>query len=230
MQLLDIIARVQSKCDDPDGTYLTSDYVMGFAQDAYEWLYDKMLTADSDFDQQVVILPAVAAGSPDLTQYQASGQPLATLVQPRMIRWRLPGQDATFFRRADGPLDYVRDMPAGIPQLDSWAWMRFSVKLSNFSTALDLEVSGDFLFDTLTSPDSQLQISINANRVLACKIASEVGKARGNDKWVTIYGADADDAFDDLMLAMTRAKQAKTHRVGRISRSTGNTNKLSTSH
>jgi len=230
MQMSDINSRVRAKLDDQDATYATDDYILSFAPDAYEWLYVRMLTANSDFDENIVVLNAVTAGSPDLSQYQAAGQPLATLVQPRMIRWKIPGTNPTFFRKADGPLDFVRDMPNGIPQLDSWAWQRFSIKLSNFSTALDLEITGDFLFDPLTAPDSQVEISLIANRVFSCKLASEIGKARGNDKWAQTYGQDADDAFDDLMMSITRANQAKTNRVGRISRSTGNTNKLSTSH
>jgi hypothetical protein len=229
VQFLDIVARVASKCDDPEQTVVDTNYVLGFAQDVYEWLFNKLILTGAEFATQVVVLPAVTAGSPDLNAFQASGQPLATLIQPRIIRWRVPGQDATFWRRADGPLDYIRDMPSvGIPQLDSWAWMRYSIKLSTFSTALDIEVTGEFLFDPLTAPDSQIQIAQNSNRCFSCKLASEVGKARGNKDWIKIYGDDADEAFDDLAIAMTRADQAKTRRLGRISRGTGTQQKLIT--
>lgn len=218
MQLSDIAARVRAKVDDPDATYVTDDMILGLANDAYDWLFAKMRLTNSGFDDSIVILPSVPAGSPDLNQYQASGQPLETLIRPRMLRWRLPGTDARFFRRADGPLDYVRDIQNGIPAIDSWTWERYSIGLSNFSTPLDIEISGEFLFDPLTAPDSQIQISKIANRVLSCKIAAEVGKARGNDKWVQTYEADATDALDDLDIALTKENQAKTARVGKISR------------
>jgi hypothetical protein len=219
MQLSDIASRVAFKLDDPDQTYVTPDYVAGFAQDVYEWLYNKLRLTGNQFAEEAVIVPNVNAGIPTLDGYMAAGQLLATLLQPRMIRWRLPGQDASFFRRADGPLDAVRDLPNGIPVLDSWAFLRQSIKLSNFSTALDLEVTGDFLFDPLVAPESQLQIAMNMNRCFSCKLASEIGgKARGNDKWQTTYEADADDALDDLAIAMTKANQGKTERVARMSR------------
>lgn len=230
MQMLDIIARVAAKCDDPDQTYITTDYVMGFVNDVLDWLYNEFKLTGSQFDTSIVPLSAVPAGSPDLNTYQASGQPLATMILPRMVRWKLPGLDPTYWRRADGPLDYVRDIQPGIPILDSWAWQRYSLKLSNFSTALDLEITGDFLYDPVTAPDDQIQISQNANRVFSCKLASEVGKARGNDKWVKTYGDDADDALDSLKIAMTKANQAKTERVGRISRAAGNASRLITNH
>lgn len=226
MQFQDIVSRVQFKCDDIDGTYITSEYCQAGAQDVYEWLYNKLRLVDSSFDTVVVVLPAVPAGTPDLTSYQAAGNPLATLVQPRMIRWRIPGQPDTQWRKADGPLDFQRDMPDGIPQLDSWAWIRYVVKLSKFSTALDLEISGEFLFDPLTSTDNQIEIANNSNRTFACKLASEIGKARGNQKWETTYGADADEALEDLEIAMVKANQAKTNRLGRMSRS-GSTKRLS---
>lgn len=221
MQLLDIAARVRSKVDDADGTYCDDNYVLGFAQDVYEWLEGKLRLIDTNFDEGIVILPAVAAGTPDLNGFMATGQPLATLLQPTMVRWRLPGQDASFFRRADGPLDYIRDIAQPAPQLDSWAWIRYSLKLAKFSTALDLEVTGEFLFDPLTATDSQIQINLLVNRAFACKIASEVGKARGNDKWVTTYSADADEAIEDLQIAMVKGDQPKTERVARMSRPFG---------
>lgn len=218
MQFTDIASRVRSKVDDPNGTYCDDNYVLGFAQDVYEWIAIKLSLVDTSFDEQVIILPAVPAGTPDLNGYMAANQPLATLVQPWMIRWKLPGQDASFFRRADGPLDYARDIAQPPPQLDSWAWIKHSIKLSRFSTALDLELSGEFLFDPMTASDSQIQINLLVNRCFACKLASEVGKARGNDKWVTTYGADADEAIEDLQIKLVKANLPKTERVSRMSR------------
>ncbi len=83
------------------------------------------------------------------------------------------------------------------------------MQLANFSTNLDLEVTGDFLFDHLADPDDALQMTRLANRTLTCKLASEVGKARGNDKWVTTYGADATEALDDLIIALSKEKSAQ---------------------
>ena len=225
MKLHDIISRAQGKCDDPEGTYITPEYVMLFVQEVYEWIYGKLALTDYSFDEEIVILPAVPAGSPDLVNYQQPGQALEQLVQPRMIRWRIPGQDATYWRRADGPLDSPRDLPeAGYPYLDSWSWMKYVVELSNFSTALDLEITGSFMFDPLTDPESPVEIAKLANRAFSCKIASEIGKARGNDKWKVDYAADADEAIDDLAIKLVKADQAISHRIARMSRGHRGTN------
>lgn len=217
MQLSDITKRVQAKHDDPDGTYVTPEYVVGFAQDAYEWLFGKLRLVGWDNTEEIITLPAVPPGLPNLDSYQALAKPLAMMVQPRLIRWKLPGQDPTYWEEAD-LLDVPNDIPNGANYLDSWAWLRYSIKLANYSCALDLEITGEFLFDPLTSQESQIQISIAANRCFASKIACEAAKARRISDWVTQYGDDADEAYDDLAIAMTKANQGKTRRVGRMSR------------
>lgn len=216
--LSDIIARVQSLLDDPDGTYIDDGYVTGFAQNVYDVLYNRMRLYGHQFSEIDVELPSVAAGTPDLSAFQATGKPLALMVQPRMIEWKLPGQDATYYAPADGPVDKVRDIVPGITALDSWAWLRRKIFLSRFSTALDLRVTGDFLFDPLTEGASPIEIEINANPVLAYMIAEEIAGARGNDKWLALYKRKGDDAFDDLNIAMVKAQQATTRRVGKINR------------
>jgi hypothetical protein len=223
-----VLKRVQAKVDDQDATYCTEQYLEAFVQETLDWIYNQFRLTGSQFCESVVVVPNVPAGAPNLDDFTKSGQPLNALVTPRMIRWRIPGQDATHWRRADGPLDYIRDMPQGTQALDSWAWMKYSIKLSNYAQILDLEISGDFLFDPIKNSDSTLQITANAARAFTCKLAQEVGKARGNDKWVTTYGADADEAIDDLRMALVKENQGKTHRVGRMSRSSNSSTRYPT--
>lgn len=219
MNVSDVISRVQAKCDDADGTYVTDDMVLSLLPEAYDWIFNKLELADSQFDQGIVVLPAVPAGSPDLSVYQADGQPLANLLQPRMLRWRLAGQGDLLWRRANGPLAVPRDLnDGGYPALDSWAWSSYNVLLSKFSADLDIEVTGDFIPNALTGPDSQVLLGKNITRALSCKLAAEVGKRRGNQQWVTLYSADADEAIDDVTIAMVKARQALPARVGRMNR------------
>lgn len=227
MQLKDIISRVQFKLDDPDGTTYDADYVKGFVPDALEWLYDAMKRSNGQFDEGIEILAAVQAGLANLDTFQASGQPLDALLIPRMIRWRLPGQDSVMFRRAEGPLESVRDVQdPGVPLLDSWSWQRYSIKLGKTSIPLDLEITGDFLFPPLADMEAEVRIAKNGNRALACKIASDIGKARGRDKWKVDYGLDADEAVDDINSLLVKAMQGFTNRVGRMNRKCGRGSRL----
>ena len=230
MKASDIIKRVQTKLDDPDGTYITDDYALAHIQGAYDDLYNELTLAGYQWDQQIALLPGVAAGTPDLSTYMVDGQPLAALVRPRMIEWKLAGIDDVNYRRADGPLDAVRDVPLGIPLLDSWAWLRSNIYLSRFSSAIDLRITGEFLFDPLKSTDDPVTILKTATQVLVYYTCESIGDARGNDKWSKKYGAKGDLQVDLLFIAMTKANQAKTRRVGRMSNRAVNSNPITFSH
>lgn len=216
MKTEDIVKRVQRRLDDEEGTYMDSDYVTGFVVEAYEELYNRLLSSGAEFDESIVELPGVPAGTGSLDDYMQPGAPLAQLLFPRTIEWKLPGQAVTYYRQADGPLDQVRDADP-IPSLDSWAWSRSRVLLSQTSTALDLRLRGDFLFDALTANDSQIQMSRIAPVALIYLTCEAIGIARGNDKWTKLYGGKADDSVDDLTIIIVKEMQSKTRRVARMS-------------
>lgn len=222
----DIVARVQTKCDDPDGTYIDDTYVSGFLPDALDWLYNQLRLTDDQFSTAVIQLPNIDAGLDDLDDFQKVGGPLEFLTTPRIIRWKLPGLDATYYRRADGPLDYVRDMPEGMAVLDSWAWQKDSIKLSLYAINMDLEVSGEFMFDPTISDESSISITKNMTSCMTARVAMAIGKARNVQTWVTTYELEADEAMDDLKMMLVKQQQGKTNRVGRISRATGSATRL----
>lgn len=218
MKISDINSRVRAALEDPDATYITDNYITGHAQQAYEKLFNKLYVSDSQFDENIIEIPAVAAGTPDLSQYQASGGPLAMLCTPTLIEWKLSGMDSAYYRLAAGPLDAVRDLLSpGLPLLDSWSYSRRTILLSKFSVPLDLRVTGAFLFDPLNG-DSELEMEIQCNVVLVHMICKAIAAARGNDKWVQYHAAEADEAWDDVFIAKVKDQQSRTRRLGRMSR------------
>lgn len=218
MNLSDITSRVQALHDDQEGTYCTPELVASHAQQQYEVLFNRLYLSDSQFDEQVIEIPGVAAGTTDLSAFLKPGQPLEFLVTPRTVEWRFPGLDATNYRVARGPLDAVRDVAAGMPSLDSWAWIRRNLFLSQFGVALDLRITGTTLFDPLTDQNSLIQMDITANAVLAYMIAKAIAQAHGMPTLIKEYRQESDDAFDDLFIAKVKADQSRTRRVARISR------------
>jgi len=222
----DIVKGVQAKCDDQDGTYIDETYVEGHLANAIDWLYGELRLTDDQFAFSIVQLPAIPAGLPNLDDYQKEGQPLCFLDTPRMIRWKLPGLDPTYYRRADGPLDYVRDMPAGMAVLDSWAFQRDSIKLSLYAVQMDLEVSGEFILDPTVDDDSTINIQKSLRGALTSRVAYAVGAARNVQTWITLYEKEADDLIDDIKALMVKRNQSRTERLGRISRATGSATRL----
>jgi hypothetical protein len=227
MRLSDIVPKIQALLDDPDGTYIDDNYVASHAQLQYEALYNKIYNTGSQSVEQSIELLAIAASTADLSAYQATGQSLATLVTPTVVEWKLSGQDKSFYRYADGPLDKVRDIPVpGLANLDCWAWIRRNIQLSLFNTALDIRVTGKFLFSPLTSTDVSIDLLGTGDLALAYMIALSIAEARGNPGWIQRYEVKSQDAIDEFLIALTKAEQSKTRRFGRLNRrssTTGNT-------
>lgn len=228
MNLKELTKRVQPLLSDPDGTFCDDAYVSGFLPTVYEDLQNKLGLTSYQFNESEIELPGVIAGSPNLDSYQQVGQPLFYMIRPTIIEWKLPGQDNTYYQEAQGPLDEIIDLPAGVPYLDDWAFIQQSVKLSNFSIALDLRVTGIFMLDPLTDPDQQIKIAPNVNVVLTYMLAEAAASERGNQAWILRYGAKADETLDDLALLFVRAQQGRTRRVARMSRRTLNSNPFNT--
>lgn len=218
MKLASIVKRVQSKLSDPEGLYVDDDYVLGFCQDEYEALYNKLRLTGYQFDVTRVVLPNVAAGLPNLDSFQDEGGTLYQLVQPTIIEYKLPGTPDSLYNRADGPLDFPRDVDPSTNYLDSWAFQEESILLSAFNTNLDLRVWGEFTLDPLVALDSQVQTPRQCAVVLVAMISAACARERGNAAWVLSYSALADERFDDMAIQLTKSDQGKTRRVGRINR------------
>jgi hypothetical protein len=222
MNVIQLIRSVQAKLDDPDGTYITPDYVLSFVEDTYEELANSLRLTDSDFDERVLELPGVQAGLPDLSSYAQPGKPLEELLTPRMLEWKLPGQGANFYRAAAGPLDKLPDVPdPGIPQITAWTFLGRVIQITKTSTALDLRITGDFLPDPLVSGDDQSQLPVNANAPFKTKVALAIAKARGMDKLMKSLSDDLTDQLDDVEVALTKMQQSGSRRLGRLNRRQG---------
>lgn len=217
MDLQTITSGVQALCDDDDKTYITDDYVKPRINIAYNELYNKLVNTGYQFEEFTVELPSVSAGLTDLSSFSTSGKPLELLIQPRMLEWKLPGQDPTNYQPADGPLDKQRDVIAA-PQVDSFAWKHATLYITPFSTALDLRVTGDFLFNALLQPGDVAQIAQNAGVVLQYMTAHLIAIIRGNPGWMEQYEKKANDSFYELQAAMVKGDQMKVRRIGRMSR------------
>jgi hypothetical protein len=206
--------------EDPDGDYTTDAYLQGPLNLCYIELANKLRLCNPDFDEYVVELPNVPAGTRDLSAYSTKGKPLEFLLDaPRRIEWKIPGQDPSFYRPAEGPLNKVREILApGIAALDDYAWTHLTIYLSLFSANLDLRVTGEFMLPPLTTNDQALLVGQSALPAMAYSIAHIIAMKRGNPGWIQQYGLKADENFDTLNIGMCKARQGKTERAGRMDR------------
>jgi hypothetical protein len=211
----DLNQTIRTLVEDSDGNYATDNYLAPLVNLQYINMYNQIRLYGPDVDEFTVELPAVAAGTPDLSSYSAQNKPLYNLLQPREIEWKLPGLDATHYYDAEGPLNKVRDIaPPGIQALDCWSYNAFNIQLSLFSTALDLRIRGEFLFSPLTGGANKSQLGANILPALAFRVAKVIAQKRGNQQWITNYGAEAAAAEDAYSQGLVHARQGKIERVG----------------
>lgn len=209
---------VRSLIEDPNGDYATQEYLQPLLTLEYTDMANEMRLYGPEMDEYVIELPSVPAGTPDLSGYMAENQPLYWLLNPREIEWKLPGTPATSYVDAEGPINKLRDIPIpGIPALDCWSYLHFNIGLSAFSTALDLRLRGEFVFPPLTTNRDVVQLGMNVMPAMAKRIAKLIAIKRGNQQWVTNYGAEAQRSFDLVIQGLVHARQGKYDmRAGRV--------------
>src|ERR1700690_3473955 len=91
-----IITRVQTEIGnatgEPNSDWTDADYILGKLAVLSDDIANRLELLDLNYATVEVILPAVPANTPDLSSYQASGQPLSMLILPKSIEWRLAGE------------------------------------------------------------------------------------------------------------------------------------------
>lgn len=216
MDVATINQTIRDLVEDADGTFADDPYLQTKLNLRYTAIQNRLGVYSSDFQEYTVELPAVPAGTPDLSAFMVQGKPLFGLITPREIEWKLPGLDSTNYFDAEGPLDKLRDIaPPGIPALDCWSFKHLGIQLGLFSTPLDLRVTGDFLAPPVNASDNQIQLALNILPVIAYEVAVVIAKARGNQQWVTNYQLDANDAWDDFLQGVIHQRLDIVDRLGK---------------
>jgi hypothetical protein len=218
MDVNTINATVRALVEDPNGDYADDPYLQPLLTLCYTEISNRLRLCNPDFDEYTVELPNVPAGTPDLSAFQATGQPLAFLIEPIRIEWKLPGQDPTYYAGAE-KLNKIRDiLIPGISAIDCWTWTHLTIFLSRFNVNLDIRVTGEFMFPPLSTGADTALIGLNALPAMSYAIATTIAMKRGNQQWVSNYGAKADENFDTLNISMCKGRQGKTERAGRMDR------------
>jgi hypothetical protein len=218
MDVLAINTTVRSLIEDSNIDYADDAYLQAPLNLCYAELTNKLRLCNPDFDEYTIELPNVTAGTPDLSGFMTTGQPLQYLIEPISVEWKLPGQDPVYYRSAE-KLSKIRDiLIPGISAIDCWTWMHLTIFLSRFNVNLDIRVTGEFMFPPLVANSDTLLVQTNLLPAMAYAIASLIGSKRGNPPWVKDYGDRAQENFDTVNIAMCKGRQGKTERVGRMDR------------
>lgn len=214
----DLKTRIRSLVEDQDAEFTTDSYLQDKVGMAYDDLYNKLRMTGAQFDESVVELTNIPAGTSDLGAYFASGKELEMLLNPSKngFDWKLTGLDSTNYRNVS-MVSKIPDVQAS-QIIRSFEWRKGNLYFTPVATPVDIRIRGEFLFSALKTDADPIQAGINVGNVIVYWTAVLIGIARGNPQWEKSYQFKGDQAFDDIAIMLTKADQAKVLRVGRTSR------------
>lgn len=220
-----VISRVQTLFEAQGQKWCDKDYVVGFLsihnEDIETWLGALGLS----YSELDIILPAVPAGTTDLSAYQADGQQLGDMMSLETLEWKRPSEPVTSFRevpRADKVIDVNPNDP--IEGIQNYAWKGGLIRISASSIACDLRVGCQLLPDVFQS-DSDNYIKGMTN-CLAYGTAEMIAMSRGAgaSKLGAYFQKRGQMAMDNVERIMMHEEQRTPRRfAGRRSRSGSST-------
>lgn len=209
----DVYGKVAGLVGDPFCDWLTPEYFSPLCNQAYQAAIQYLEGSCSPYIERVVLVPSVPVGVDEnnLTPFgvtSSGGQektyPLAQLVKPRVIDFKPAGAANNQYQ----PVQECTILPDTPPQVNEGLF--------------DIRVRGDFLPKPLLKDDDFVEIHPNGAHALAFSTAALIGMERPNQGWVENYGAQAQNAWDQIAADLVRQQQHLSFRLGSPNRGGNN--------
>ena len=221
MSVATIIQRVSQIFDDLDQDRFDKDFIQGWLAIHNEDLESLLENLDLSYDTSIYVL-TIAAGTTDLSSFQADGQVLDNMMYPIAMEWRLPGQNDTQWNPVT-TVDKVIDTnlsPTGIAVsssvsgIASWNWRKGIVYISPSSVDCEIRLRTEDL-PALLDTDSALYIKGMTN-VLAYGVAEMIAASQGGGvaKYAAVINGWFTDAFSQIADRLVKQEQAVPRRMG----------------
>lgn len=220
MDVGDVVAMVAAVFDDPSQSDIDVDYVLPFINLRWSNIVTNMVMLGLQYAEDTAIFD-VPANTFTLKLYMGSGQPLASLMQPKTIEWKPVGAPDTEYTAAT-LVDEVDDVDPGSQGILQYAWKGGSIRVTKSAIPVTLRVRYQAMSTQLVDPDSNMLRGIGD--VLAYRVSEIIAIARGMTNLKVDMIRLGDSALDDFLAMSNMQSQAKlsnipaTHRRGSRSR------------
>lgn len=211
------------------GDFTTDTYLTPLINQVYETQTTQLMSeTDSSFDDWVFDVPNIPIGTTTLANYQATTMrnedgssatgPLAGLVSPITVEWKIAGQPDVNYAEAGrtGKLPNVSPAAPSPPYLMQWEWRGMVIYLTPLAYPCDIRVRGEFSPPTLVQDTDALIVHPRMATATAFGTAALIGVERENEGFIEKYTAAADNVLDLISNMLTKAEQGTTTRIGRL--------------
>lgn len=210
----EVVKRVQDALEDPSGSFFTKDYLLSTINQKWDKLNVRLMLLNLKYQEQQVVIADLPANTVDLSAYQAAGQPLANMIRPKKIEWKLMNALDTTYDEADR-METLPDVDPGTQGIVAWVWRASIVR----TTPSSIDITARVTFDTMNANlvDANDNIIAGTTHILAAQVADMVSFKRGNEKLSAKLATEAQEAMEDFEVLCVMARQGIVERVPRMS-------------
>lgn len=216
----DVIKTTQSLLGDPDGEWVTRDYILPLINQAYRSERIAIKNASGRNLENTVELLNVDIGTTSLYPFQATGKPLQGLYDPLKMWWKMAGQPWSCYTPAfpKNNLPFVGapgTQPNALLGTLCWTWMGLQLKVTPVASAIDILVEGRFNPPPLVQDQDILVLSPDLEAPLSFHSAAIAGVERTNPGLLASYQQMGDSNINDIVAQLIREKSSFPKRLGR---------------
>lgn len=225
MAVQEIITGVQNEIEDLTGESKTGwtdpDYILGKLVTIGNDIAIKLQLVDLNYNSVEVILANIPPNTEDLSSYQQPGGPLANMILPKSVEWRLAGQNQQQWQTVDD-VDKLIDTDTNTgepgaqiesddPTVESYEWRQGYLKISPCEEAVDLRIR--FVATAIQLNSNSAQQALGLTNVYVYKCCEKICAARGGDG-VQYFRDCYNNACQDFIGLSSKTQQNKQIRLG----------------
>lgn len=212
-----IMNRARFFLKDQKKSWATDAFLLEGMNHVYETAFLELENINFPFDEVEIPLLGVAANTADLSQFQASGQPLAFMVDVIQLEWKIAGRPDTDYQ--DVPrTGKLTDVPVGGQQaVDEYEYRGMVVYITPASIAVDLRIRIKQLFGELVGSDGTLAIN-SVRPYLGCCLAAVTAGVRENYDLAKWLDGRAENLLSLIESNFVKDAQGVVNRLGSPSR------------
>lgn len=192
LDVADVTQGVATLMDDPSQSEIDQDYVLPFLNLRWANLIVNLAMLGLQYAEEQAIL-SIPAGTTSLTNFMTAGQPLASLMSPVDMQWKLKGAPDEQYDDVD-PVRELDDLPPS-PTIQQYAFKGGSIFITPSSVDTVLRVNYKAMSTRLVDPTDDMIRGVGD--IIAFRTAELMLAVRGNPLKVDMktYG---DDALEDF--------------------------------
>lgn len=194
LNVADVVQSVATLMDDPGQTEIDLDYCLPFINLRWSNIIVNLVMLGLQYSEEMMVV-AIPAGTVSLTNLMLPGQPLASLMQPKSIEWKMVGADDTTYVDAK-QVDELDDYPLGNQGIQEYSWQGGTILVVPSAVDVTARIRFKAMSTNLVDPTDNMIRGIPD--IIGYRVAQILYSIRGNAALAAVMKTEGDQALDDF--------------------------------